>query len=278
MYQAAKSELLDDGVQLTWQTPQDGAIDRYRILRSETSGGPYLFVGETISTTFGDNLAVEQVMIRSAMTTLHYVVQSVHANGSVSAYSDEVVYTPPSDVEMSLIPSKENLLLGEPLTVAIRVNTDGATIDTVAAHLEYDVNILRVVSVLPSTSLPQVSTSLFDNVSGTLDFVASNNSGVSGEFDAAVVTFTLLQATEETAIRFRFIESADSDVRNADFSVLDGTTDTAISINSVPTSVVVLRGVSAESGQPLLMLILFVLLAITNWQMHKRKLYQRTEF
>ena len=266
---ANATDVLTDGVQISWDAPADVSnVDRYRILRSTTSGSGYMLIGETRETTFADDLTITpqtRAANRSADTALYYVIQTVDSNGTRSAFSAEAVYMPPNDVTLELVPSQTEIDISERLTVAIRVNAGSETVDSVAAHLQFDPAVLRVESIAAGTPLPNVVTSQFNNISGTIDFVADGGTPT-GTFDVAIVEFSLLQVADSAEITFRFTSDADSDARRSSLSVLDGASGTAVAVGAVPTSVVVLRGISADIAPLRLLLILWGgLVVATIW-------------
>jgi hypothetical protein len=69
-------------LEVSWLPSPVPAVAGYRILRSETSGGPYQLIGEAEGTVFHDLLvALNQ--------PYYYVVQAFDATGNKSAYSGE---------------------------------------------------------------------------------------------------------------------------------------------------------------------------------------------
>ncbi len=72
-----------NSLQIAWQAPVIQGIGGFRILRSQTSGGPYELVGETVRSLFSD-------FVLEGGKTYYYVVQTYDNAGAVSGYSEEV--------------------------------------------------------------------------------------------------------------------------------------------------------------------------------------------
>ena len=73
----------EEGIELNWMPPDAQAVTGYRILRSETTGGPYELVGEATGTTYTDLLLQRGKLY-------YYVIQAFDAGGALSDNSAEM--------------------------------------------------------------------------------------------------------------------------------------------------------------------------------------------
>jgi hypothetical protein len=80
---ATVSQLYSDTLVITWVPPAVSGVEGYRILRSETPGGPYELVGEASGSSYYDTLLARD-------QDYYYVVQTYDAHGVRSVYSMEV--------------------------------------------------------------------------------------------------------------------------------------------------------------------------------------------
>ncbi len=67
---------------LAWLPPEVPGVAGYRILRSETAGGPYELVGEAMGAAYTD-------LLPRSDQTYYYVVEAYDTNGVLSVYSAE---------------------------------------------------------------------------------------------------------------------------------------------------------------------------------------------
>jgi hypothetical protein len=81
---AQASPRFANALEIAWQPPAITGIEGYRILRSQTPGGPFELVGEATGTHLVD------VQLQHS-TVYTYVVQSYDASGVLSEYSAETI-------------------------------------------------------------------------------------------------------------------------------------------------------------------------------------------
>jgi len=85
---ATESQVYPSALKLTWIPPQVFGLQGFRVLRGETAGGPYEFVGESAVPIFHD------LLLRTGQT-YYYVVQAVGDDCVLSATSAEAAGTVP---------------------------------------------------------------------------------------------------------------------------------------------------------------------------------------
>ncbi len=112
---------------------------------------------------------------------------------------------------MAIQPSVTNIEAGQSFSVDVIVETGTQPIDLAEVHLDFDPNLLQVVSVIPgapSLPLPLVAAA-FDNVAGTIDYAA----GTFSNFPSGTLTLLSIDfiasgtATGSTDITFAFDDS-----------------------------------------------------------------------
>ncbi len=237
---AIASDFSDTQIQLSWEAPQTGTADTYRVLRSTTSGTNYQLVGETGNTSFTDDLSVEPNVRAALADTYYYAIQAVDAAGSTSAYSDEAIFTATDDVQLALTAPTSTVYLTDTMQITIDVQSDAVEVDQISAQLQFDPTIFQVSQIEAGTMWATVISQTVDNTAGTLNFVATATAPYpSGTFSAAIVTLTPLTTTTSSDISFTFATGSASDILFDNDSLLSGHTDLTLSVaewvNTEPT-------------------------------------------
>ena len=130
------------------------------------------------------------------------------------------IYWEPGLVNLSILPPKMNVTLGQIFTVDIQAEAGEQPVAGIQAFINFNPTCLEVqdadtevagVQIAPGSDLPLVITNSADNISGTIDYVAGvalteSVTYPDGTFTVATIQFKALAETDATSITF----SADS--------------------------------------------------------------------
>lgn len=160
------------------------------------------------------------------------VSNATYEGGSVLRYllGGTVTAVP---VELAILPIAHTVGVGQIFSVTVQMSTGQQPVDTVAAHLDFDPNKLRVTSSTPGATLPNVTTNSYDNDTGTIDCVASTAIGTAqGTFTVATIYFEALDYTTSTNLTFHTVNPRRSDARLAGASLLGSTHNGTIAVRA----------------------------------------------
>jgi LysM repeat protein len=156
--------------------------------------------------------------------------------------ADEGLAAPQSagTVPMYLEPANQTVNVGQTFNMTVQVAAGAQQVNTVQVSLKFDPTYLEVLSLTQVGGLDGVVQNTFDNAAGTVSYSAGKLGGsVTGTFGVVQITFKAKASVPSTAVEFLFVQPLASDVIMEGLSVLAGTTNGSVAIQSggtVPTN------------------------------------------
>jgi hypothetical protein len=126
---------------------------------------------------------------------------------------------------------------GIPFTMSVIVQSDHQTVDAAEIHLNFDPQVLQIVSLTRSAALPlSIVAPKFDNASGTIDYAAGRMSNYpTGTFELLTITAIASRPVDELRLTFAALQfPRKSDVAYEGVSLLRGVVDGVVRV-ALPT-------------------------------------------
>ncbi len=151
-------------------------------------------------------------------------------------------------VVLSIEPPETTIYLGQQFEVSVLVQAGEQEVDGAAGYLNFDPDVLQVVSISEGDSLPMVIVNEFDNLAGSIDYAAGTFGPdfPTGSFDLVTVIFEAIAASEETTVEFSVDPPRESDATFGGASVLHHTEDGNVVVSDKAS----LIGSVALQGRP----------------------------
>jgi hypothetical protein len=155
-------------------------------------------------------------------------------------------------VTMELSPSTSNVAPGDQFNVAVRVIAGGQEVDAAGAYLDFDSNVLQVVSTTPGTALATVLQNPGPIVpAGTMNYAAGatfSTQPPTGTFTLVTVRFLAVTISPGTPLVFHGLKPRQTGAARAGVSVFDTATGGAVVIAVGPTPTITPTPAATPTG------------------------------
>ncbi|MBU1126782.1 cohesin domain-containing protein, partial [Patescibacteria group bacterium] len=185
-----------------------------------------------------------EISRESLTQTNNLIIPSISLAGGIYNFISSVV----SDgVVIAMIPQEDEVSFGQEFNIAVEVRAGSLNIDGVASHINFDHNLLRVVSIESGTTLPTILMNNFNNQSGSINYVAGIlGNTVSGTFTLATITFEPIQQVFSTNLVFETNNPRKTDSTFEGYSVLGNLAGAVIATTLSPDSATVSFNISFQ--------------------------------
>jgi LysM repeat protein len=140
---------------------------------------------------------------------------------------------------MYLDPANHTVNVGQTFNTTVQVAAGAQQVNTVQVSLKFDPAYLEVMSLTQVGGLDGIVQNTYDNAAGTVSYSAGKLGGsVTGTFPVVQITFKAKATVPSTAVEFQFVQPLASDVIMEGVSVMAGTTNGTVVVQSggvVPT-------------------------------------------
>jgi len=182
--------------------------------------------------------------------------ESVEHAAAAEETVDEGLAVPQSagTVPMTLEPATTTVNVGQTFNMTVQIAAGSQPVNTVQASLKFDPTYLEVQSLTPVGGLDGVLQNEYDNAAGTISYATGKLGGsVTGTFGVVQISFKAKATVPSTAVQFQFVQPLASDVLMDGLSVMAGTTNASVTIQSggtVPTNTPAPGSPTATPGVP----------------------------